>query len=325
VVKLPLEFQKKYIFSRTGAMSPYLVKGSGIGEDAAVIKLDDSGYLITHTDPITDAVKFAGKLAVQVSSNDIAVKGARPAWSLVTFLLPTNFSENELDELTSEVDLTSRRLGIAIAGGHTEYTSMINRPIISITQIGIKRGGKPVDISSSKPGNVLIMINEAAIEGTAVLALDREQQLVKHGVSMATVEKSTMLIDKISIIDDALTAAELGADAMHDPTEGGVIGAMVEMALASGLEIEADPSMIRIRKETSEICSVLGLNPLALLSSGALLVSASSDKAEVIKDKFRKRASIIGKFKSGNVGLTLKSGPSVSRFIEPPADEISRL
>jgi len=306
-------------------MSPYLVKGSGIGEDAAVIKLDGLGYLITHTDPITDAVKFAGKLAVQVSSNDIAVKGARPEWSLVTFLLPASFSENELDELTSEVHITSRKLGIAIAGGHTEYTSMLNRPIISITQIGIKRDGKPVDISSSKPGNVLIMINEAAIEGTAVLALDREQELVKRGVSRTTIEKSAKLIDRISIIDDALAAAELGVDAMHDPTEGGVIGAMVEMGLASGLEIEADSSLISIMEETSEICSALGLNPLALLSSGAVLVSASSDKAKILKNKFGKKASIVGKFKIGHPGLLLKSGDKLLRYTEPPADEVSRL
>ncbi|MEM3486937.1 MAG: AIR synthase-related protein, partial [Conexivisphaerales archaeon] len=265
-----------------------------------------------------------GKLAVQVSSNDIAVKGARPEWSLITFLLPNNFSEDDLNELTSEVDVTSKKLGIAIAGGHTEYTGMINRPIISITQIGIKRGDKPIDISLSKPGNALIMVNEAAIEGTAVLALDREQQLVKYGVSRATIEKSAMLIDRISIIDDALKVAGLGVDAMHDPTEGGVIGAMVEMALASGLEIEADSSLIKIREETSEICMALGLNPLALLSSGALLISASMDKAEIIKDKFGKKASIIGKFKTGNPGLTIKSENKISRFIEPPVDEISR-
>ncbi len=325
MVKLPLDFQKKYIFSRTGALSPYLIKGSGIGEDAAVIKLNGLGYLITHTDPITDAIRFAGKLAVQVSSNDIAVKGARPEWSLVTFLLPPGFSEQEIDELTSEVDKTSSKLGIAIVGGHTEYTNITKRPIISITQFGIKRDGKPIDISASRPGNELIMINEAAIEGTAVLALDMGDKLTKYGVNENTVKKAAELIDRISIIDDALTAANLGADAMHDPTEGGVIGAMVEMALASGLEIEANSSLINIRAETSEICSALNLNPLALLSSGALLVSASSDNAEIIKERFGKRAALIGKFKEGEPGIALKSGDRILRYTEPPSDEISKL
>jgi len=325
VVKLPLKLQRQYIFSRTGAESPFLIKGSGIGEDAAVIKLDDSTYLITHTDPITDAVKFAGKLAVQVSSNDIAVKGARPEWSLVTLLLPPDFSENELDEITAEIDQMSKRLGIAIVGGHTEYTEMIERPIISITQIGIKRGKRPVDISLSKPGNELILVNEAAIEGTAVLALDMEDRLLKAGISQRTIEKSKALIDKISIIEDALTAANIGVDAMHDPTEGGVIGAMVEMALASGLEIEADASLINVMKETSEICDALAINPLALLSSGALLVSANSETSTMLRNKLGKRAMTIGRFKRGGIGLTLKVGNKVLNFTEPPADEISKL
>lgn len=325
MVKLPLELQKKYIFSRTGAVSPYLIKGSGIGEDAAVIKLDGLGYLITHTDPITDASRFAGKLAVQVSSNDIAVKGARPEWSLVTLLLPPGFSEKELDDITSEIDRTSSRLGIAVVGGHTEYTNITKRPIISITQFGIKRDGMPVDISASKPGNLLIMINEAAIEGTAVLALDMADKLAEYGIDDNIIKRAAGLIDNISIIDDALTAASLGADAMHDPTEGGVIGAMVEMALASGLKVEANSSLINIKAETSKICHALNLNPLALLSSGALLVSASNDKAEIIKEKFGRRAVIIGRFTKGEPGLALQAGERVLWYAEPPPDEISRL
>jgi len=325
VVKLPLELQKKYIFSRTGAVSPYVIKGSGIGEDAAVIKLNGLGYLIAHTDPITDARRFSGRLAVQVSSNDIAVKGARPEWSLVTLLLPPGFTEKELDEITNEINQTSSKLGIAIVGGHTEYTGIVKMPIISITQFGIKREGRPIDISASKPGNLLIMINEAAIEGTAVLALDMADKLAELGIDENVIKRAAELIDNISIIDDALTAASLGADAMHDPTEGGVIGAMVEMALAAGLRVEAGSSLINIKEETSIICHALNLNPLALLSSGALLVSASDDSAEKIKEKFGKRAAIVGRFTKGEPGLALHVGDKVLWYSEPPPDEISKL
>ncbi len=318
LVKIPLSFQRKYLFHRLGSQDSSVIIGSGIGEDAGVVTVDGA-YLVSHTDPITEAKNHIGKIAVQVSSNDVAVKGARPKWSLVTILLPY-LDEALLDWITAEIDVTSKRLGISIVGGHTEVTSSVSAPIVSISTFGIAKGPL-LDVKRIRPGQMIIMINEAGIEGTAVIALD-------HGGMISdladVVERSKRFIDELSIAEDALAASQLGAVSAHDPTEGGVIAGLLEMALSSHTMFNVNVEKIAIRKETEAICQKLGFDPLKLLSSGALLLTAEPDNASRILDAFRGRARVIGNVKAGE-GLLLRGKGYGGLISEIPQDEIERL
>ena len=60
---------------------------------------------------------------------------------------------------------------------------------------------------------------------------------------------------KISIVKDALIAYKTGGvHAMHDPTEGGIIGGIHEIADASKLGVIIFKNKIPIKYETSIIC-----------------------------------------------------------------------
>jgi hydrogenase expression/formation protein HypE len=78
------------------------------------------------------------------------------------------------------------------------------------------------------------------------------------------------------VVRDGVQAAELGATALHDPTEGGILGALWEMAEASGYGFEVDASAVPILEETRQICAVFGADPLKLISSGAMLIACPS-------------------------------------------------
>ncbi|HEV51672.1 MAG TPA: hydrogenase [Thermoprotei archaeon] len=317
-MKIPLSLQRKYVFDRLGKKDPRVIIGSGLGEDAGVVAVGDA-YLVSHTDPITEAKSHIGKIAVQVSSNDVAVKGAKPEWSLVTILLP-HLEEALLDWITAEIDATSKRLGISIVGGHTEVAFSVNAPIVSISTFGIAKGSL-LDVKRIRPGQTIIMINEAGIEGTAVIALDHGDMIPDLA---DVVERSKRFIDELSIVEDALAASQLGAVSAHDPTEGGVIAGLLEMALSSHTMFNVNVEKIAIRKETKTICQKLGLDPLKLLSSGALLLTAEPDNAGRILDAFRGRARVIGRVEEGE-GLLLEGKGYGGLISEIPQDEIERL
>jgi len=317
-VKIPLSLQRKYVFDRLGKKDPRVIIGSGLGEDAGVVAVGDA-YLVSHTDPITEAKSHIGKIAVQVSSNDVAVKGAKPEWSLVTILLP-HLEEALLDWITAEIDATSKRLGISIVGGHTEVAFSVNAPIVSISTFGIAKGSL-LDVKRIRPGQTIIMVNEAGIEGTAVIALDHGDMIPDLA---DVVERSKRFIDELSVAEDALAVSQLGAVSAHDPTEGGVIAGLLEMALSSHTMFNVNAEKIAIRKETEAICQKLGLDPLKLLSSGALLLTAEPDNAGRILDAFRGRARVIGRVEEGE-GLLLEGKGYGGLISEIPQDEIERL
>lgn len=321
--KLPINMQKKYILSRVGAKDEAVITGAGVGEDAAVIRIANNLYLVTHTDPITETSSMAGRLAMQVSSNDLATKGIRPRWALVTILLPEGFGEVELDRLTADIDMAARSLGIAIVGGHTEETRGLMWPIISVAQMGVRKGKLPISIADSRPGDDIIMINEAGIEGTAILAFDHPKKIESLGIEVIAAAKK--YLDDISIMQDALRAAKLGVISMHDPTEGGVIGALVEMAIRSGYTFQIERPLVPVRKETALICDLLEVDPLKLLGSGALICTSRKKDTQKILQAYGGRAAVIGTVKVGKASAIILRGPESTEYDEPPSDEITKL
>ncbi len=322
MAKLTLDMLKKYIFSRNGFYANEVIKGPGIGEDAAVVRLSNKMYMVTHTDPITAAKKNLGKLAIYVSSNDIAVKGVKPRYALVTLLLKKDVEEEEIDEITAQLDKSAKNLGISIVGGHTEIVDNFESNVAVVTQIGFSFK-KPLSLSNIKPGDILLQVNEAAIEGTAVIANDYPELIVQF--DEGALELAMSYVDRIAIMKDALKLSSLGIKAMHDPTEGGIIGGSVEMALASNLKLNLNEDKILVSPLTRSICEHLNLDPLKLLSSGTVLAVVKPENVNKIINAMGDKASVIGKFERGEPSLNVIRTRGVEVYKEPPQDEIYKL
>ncbi|RLI42946.1 AIR synthase [Candidatus Bathyarchaeota archaeon] len=297
VGKLDPEFLKQVVFGCLGASDSRVIVGPRIGEDAAVIDFKDKA-LVIHSDPITGAVENIGWLTVNICANDIATRGVRPLWMLVVMLLPQNIASTQLKHITSQIDEAAKKLGIAIIGGHSEFTIGIKRPILIATALGEAEKKRLVSSSGAKIGDSIIVTKGAAIEGTAILSTELAE-LLETKIGKSLIQNAQKFIKRISVVEDALTAIEVGGvHAMHDATEGGIAACLQEIAWASNLGIVAYEERIPIYEETKAVCDALNIDPLKTISSGSLIISAQPEKAEEIVDALKEKdiqASVIGK------------------------------
>jgi len=296
VGKLDPATLKRLIFSHLGNQDPRVILGPNIGEDATVIDFGDRA-LVIHSDPITGAVENIGWLAVNVCTNDIATRGVHPLWILTVILLPDGFSSAQLKSITTQIDEAAKELGVAVVGGHSEVTPGIDRPILITTALGETPKDRFVRTSGAKIGDSIIVTKGAAMEGTAILSHELYTRL-QTKVDKKTIERAKQFIKKLSVVKDALTAVEVGGvHAMHDATEGGVAGGLQEIAWASNVGLIAHEGKIHIYPETQAICRALGIDPLRTISSGTLIISAETKKAEKIVASLKQKgilASIVG-------------------------------
>ncbi len=296
--KIPVEILKEVVFKNLGAERKEVMLGPTAGVDGAVIDAG-SKSIIVSMDPITGAVDKIGWLAVNVNANDVATFGVEPAFLFSCMLLPENADEKIVATIAKQMNDAAQELGIAIVGGHCESTPGLNSPAVVGCIMGFTKKGKYVTAAGAKANDKLILTKSAGIEGTAILASDREQQIQKI-LTKKEILDAKNLYRQISIVTDALTAYQTGGvNAMHDPTEGGIIGGIQEMADASNLGVRIFEENIPVAKETSKICAHFRISPLHLIASGALLIAADPEKTEtIIQNLMSKRiqASLIGEF-----------------------------
>jgi len=302
--KVPPDILKSSVYPYIGQQRKEVLVHSGIGEDSSIIDFGDKVAVIS-TDPITCADIHSGPLAVYVSCNDIAACGAKPVGILVTLLLPVGADESIIRKLMAGIHEAATKIGIEVLGGHSEITATVAKPVISATALGIADKDKYVTSSGAKPGDDVIVTKYLGLEGSAILASDFEDFLTGK-VPKATIKTAQSFIEKISVIDEGIIAASVGVSAMHDITEGGLLGACFEVAIASNVGIEIYHDLLPILPETQDICRAFEINPLGLISSGSMLICTSKGREVVEALKAHKiPATIIGKVTaSGNYIVT---------------------
>ncbi len=245
------------------------------GVDCAALDLGDN-LCVLSCDPITSAGAALGALAVHVSCNDAAAAGAEPVGLMVTLLSPPDAALSDIERFAKELAKACKDVNVEVLGGHTEFTDSVTRMIAIVTVVAKAPKNGLITPAGMKAGDALIMTKWAGLEGTAIIAEDYAHLL--GGVPQDVLEQARMLGDCLSVLSEGRIAARLGAHAMHDITEGGVIAAAGEMAEASGCAVRLCKEDIPVLDATKEICARLGLDPLRLLSSGCMLIAC--DNAE---------------------------------------------
>ncbi len=267
---------------------PQLLLGPAVGEDAAVIDLDfgRDQLLVAKSDPITFATDEIGYYAVNVCANDLAVTGATPRFYLPTLLLPAGQTDVALAErIFQQIGAACRQLGIVIAGGHSEITPTVTQPIVAGTMLGEVQRSMMIGSSGAQPGDLVLMAGAAPVEGTSIIAREKRAYLLAQGWAAAELDEAAAYLYRpgIGIHVPALAAAPTGVvTAMHDPTEGGVITGLHELATASQVGMEIDLAAIRVPPLARRLCAAFGLDPLGTIASGALLATVRADYAEVV-------------------------------------------
>jgi len=286
----------KRVFPYLGSFQSEVVVGPNVGVDAAVIDVSKlPGKMVVSQDPITGAGKNAGFHVVNVCANDVSSMGAKPMFFLSTIVMPKGATEKELEEVSKDIERAAKEIGVSIVGGHTEVSSKVSDLILSGTMIGFAE--RYISTSGAKEGNDILLTKGAGIEGTAILADSKYEFLSKY-LDKGILENAKALLDKISVVKEALIASSLGANAMHDPTEGGVLGGLHEIADASNKGFEFFEDKVNLYPETKSICKILKVDPFGLISSGALLIISPKEKTNGIISALKKEnieAAIIGR------------------------------
>lgn len=275
---------------------------AGLGEDCAIIDFGDEVCLVT-SDPITGAAEGVGELAVHVSCNDIAANGGTPVGVQVVLLLPEHTKEEEIHQIMEDIQVTAASLGVEVIGGHTEITSKIAEPVVSVTAIGRAPKNRYVTSKGAKAGDEIIITKGAGIEATAILARDYGH-LLPFSV---TPEEILGFTTQLSVVPEGLLAAEFGVHAMHDITEGGLLGAVREICQAAGVGAEIREEDVAVPELTQAICDHFQLDPLALLSSGSMLIITprGQELAEKL-GKIQVPAFVVGRVVEGDHPVVLR-------------------
>lgn len=324
--KLPPELLRR-LLARAPITDERVVVRPGPGLDCAVVDLGDR-LLVMKSDPITFATDEIGWYLVQVSANDLATTGATPRWLLLTMLLPEGgTTARRVEAWAGQVFDACQALGISVIGGHTEITHGLERPIMAGTLIGEVARERLVTPDGARPGDRVLLTKGVPIEGTALAAREFAGRLAGVLNADEVAEARAYLRQPgISVVRDAQIALTAGrVTAMHDPTEGGLAGALWELAEACGHSLEVDLDRVPVPALAAKVCAALGIDPLRTIASGALLLTAPPQDA----------ASIIGALEAAGItcagigqvgeGEPVVAAKGLGRLPRPARDEIARL
>ncbi len=318
--KVPPHLLARLVYPHLGRR-PDVLRRAGIGEDCAVLDFGEWAAVVT-CDPITTAREHLGRLAVHVACNDLATSGAEPVALLFTLLLREGTTSDALESIMAEAGRTAAGLGVEIVGGHTEVTPGIDRTIAVVTAIGKARKGTVISGSGARAHDAVIITKGAGVEGTAILASDLAGPLAP-ALGEAVLTRARAYVERLSVVPEGMVAAQNGATAMHDVTEGGVLAGAWELAEASGLGIVLRADDVPVLAETAALCHELDLDPLALISSGAMLICTADPRRML-------RALADAGIPAADVGVMTERDRTLLRkgraqpLVPPPRDEIYR-
>lgn len=322
--KVPESVLKRSILKQIHTKRKEVLLGAAVGEDCAAVELGEDEIFVLSTDPITGTAEDIGSLAITVTLNDLASAGAEPLGVMLTVLLPEEITEQDIRQMIRQAEEACSQADVQIMGGHTEVTTAVTRPVITVTGVGKAKKGTLVSTAGAKAGMDIVVTKWVGLEGTSILAKEKKTELLTR-FSEYFISQAQNFDKMISVLPEALAAVKSGVSAMHDVTEGGIFGALWEMAESSGVGLEIELKKIPLKQETVEICEFFDINPYELISSGAMLMAAD-DGNQLVLDlkKAGIPACVIGKATAGNDRVLLNG--EERRFLEPPkTDELYKV
>lgn len=320
--KIDHEFFETQIKPRLGADRSDVALGPTHGVDFGVVTLDDTA-VVTATDPVSImpqlGLRRAGRFAVRIVLADVAVSGLAPAHLSITFTLPPSMTDDEFVEVWDAIHEECRDLGVSIVTGHTARYEGCSYPWVGgATAMAI---GDPDDIvrpDGARPGDDLVVTRGPAVESAGLLS-----SLFPDAVDVdpGTLETVQSNLDNLDAVRDAVTAAAAGrVTAMHDVTEGGLIGALHEMATSGGVRLTVEMDAVPTSQPVLSACEALGMDPYRATSAGTLLIAVDPADTEAVVSTLRERETPVG------VAGSVRDGSGVAidgQEVPPPEGDAS--
>ncbi len=264
-----------------------VLNGAAVGGDCAIFSCDGTNEevwvscmqeaavaVLADTDGVNqyaDSAISIEELLIQCTNN-LVTGGATPIAAMITLLLPEWVEEYMLKQLMQEAEATCSKLSVQIAGGQTTVTGAVNTPVAVVTGYGIARRNSTHDVRQAKPGQDIVLSKWIGLQGTAILAKRYRGKLLERYPSYL-VEEAAGFTQYLSVLPEAAIAMKSGVCAMHDASEGGIFGALWELAEGAGVGLKVDMKKLPLKQETVEVCEQCNVNPYELLSGGCLIMT----------------------------------------------------
>lgn len=321
VGKLSNEDLDAMILSKLESKRKEVLGASSIGEDTALLDLEGD-YVVLSSDPITGAAENLGTLAIHISVNDVATKSADAVGVLLTLLLPVNTSSRDIETIMADAQRAADEVNMDIIGGHTEITDAVSKPVMISTVIGRVAKEHMPDPSAVKPGDVVAMSKYAGLEGTAILCTDCAHGLKDMGDELLS--QGQELMKELSVQKEGEAAASYSIRAMHDVTEGGVEGAIWEMAQALGVGMYIEKDAIPVLDSTKALAKIADIDLYRLISSGSMLVVMDRDDFEPMRKELEERSILFTKIGeiAGDSRVIYKNAEGEEAIPSPGPDEL---
>ena len=294
--KVDRDFFAEYIYPRLGASRGDVALGPKHGVDFGLLDFDGTAVSVA-TDPLSilPSLGFerAGRFALDIVLADVAVSGLDPAHLAVSFTLPPEMTDEEFAAVWGAMHEEAADLGVSVVAGHTARYGDCSYPWVGgATALAV---GDPDDVvrpDGARPGDAVLVTRGPAVESTGLLATLFPEGFDLPAETVATAQER---LDETDAVRDAVTAADAGAvTAMHDATEGGVYGALSEVAAGAGVRIDVDADEIPVRPGVREVCDALGVDMWACTTAGSLVVAVAPEDADDVAAALESRGTAVG-------------------------------
>lgn len=265
------------------------------------------------------------KLLVESIENNLAVAGAELEFMMLDILYPAGWEEDGLRALMRQFAEYCGEREIPVSGGHTEISRAVYRPAAALTGFGRQKNTERNGAGGKKTEEeALVLAGWTGLAGTGILANGQRERLLER-FPRSIVDTALRFGECASIREAARAGNHFGVSVMHDVSQGGVFGALWELAERAGAGLEVDLKKIPVRQETIELCEFFDVNPYQLYGQGALLLC--TDRGEALVSGLKDAgiaAAVIGRTTKGNDRI-IRNGEE-TRFLDRPAqDELWRL
>jgi hydrogenase expression/formation protein HypE len=329
--KISPEVFNQLIYPHLGAKRPEILVGPQHGVDVGIVEIGNKAVAMT-SDPVFIVPEYgfrrAAWFATHILVSDVVTSGLPPTYLAIDLNLPISMTESELRTVWNVIDEESKKIGMAIVCGHTARYENCHYPMVGgATVLAIGDIDKYVTPRFARKGDKIIITKGPAIEASGIFATMFPKYIArKYGQAFA--HESQKLFYKMSVVKDAMTAVNIGVrddgvSAMHDATECGIWGGLIEIAQAAGLGARIVKSQIVVEDGVQQICDLFGIDPYKSISEGTLIITCREQKADELIEIFNQsgiKASVVGELIEPKYGTLLLEDNKEMRLEHPRVD-----
>lgn len=326
-------FFKSLVYPFCGSPRPEVLIPPRYGVDVSLVRLPNGYEMAQTSDPLslipTLGLQESAWLSVHLMANDMATTGLAPMYAQFVLNLPPTLGAADFSTYWQHIHTLCKEMGTAITGGHTGRVEGIQGTVAGGgTMTTIAPEGVMLSSSDARPGDVVIITKGPALVAASILALSFPEHVRQH-CGNETAKKAAALFYETSALRAGLAAASLNTPgnkavtAMHDATEGGLLGAALEMAQASGCGIVIDAERLPAGEVQEQVCSLFGIDPLYSVAAGALIMAARPQRVAEVIETLKKEgitATEAGRFTEPQAGNLLRRIGATGPLIHPGAD-----